>query len=137
MAERREKQRKFEQKATRRVKLKVNPNRELTIYTWGAQKRRQCPYKCERNFDASSIPYAHPNLKRITGMDREIQRDIFSKSRFKLYLIKIIETIEGSNLKRISINCHMGVHRSVALANILKRFYPKSSVYHIELKKKI
>ena len=48
----------------------------------------------------------------------------------------MITKIEKDDLKIVAIYCSAGRHRSVTCCEILKkRIYPKSNIYHIELKK--
>lgn len=117
-------------------KFKVNPKRELMIYTWGTMKRQKCPYPSQYNFNLCGVQYIPQDTNVLltkTGMDKDIQNEIFSKMRFRRYLDQIVRIIEEKNLKCISINCYAGLHRSVSMANMLKNFYPKATVSHIEL----
>lgn len=118
-------------------KIKINTKRDIIIYTWGIFNRKTCPYEFQQNFNLCSIIYRAHNLLKFrikTGMDKEFQDNFLNNQKFKQYLFHIVETIENKNFSCISINCYYGIHRSVAMANILKKyFYPRAKIYHLEL----
>jgi len=48
----------------------------------------------------------------------------------------IVKTVERDNCKLIGIYCRAGHHRSVACAELLKRFvYINSNIHHLTIKK--
>lgn len=74
------------------------------------------------------------NLKRVTGLNREIQEHIMHDHRFALLVQEIISEVNEKGYSRISISCKRGKHRSVAVAELLKRFvYPNADVIHTNL----
>ena len=141
MAERKEKQANFEKQRIQRqqniLHIKHDKEHMLTIYTYGYRKRKFASKNCQRNFDVRDLTFMADNkseLKNKTGMDMEIQEAIFNKFKFQQYICHIIKTVEKNKLSNISICCHLGIHRCVAIAEIIKeKFYPKATIHHIEL----
>lgn len=116
--------------------LKYNPNRELTIYTWGKKHREYRPSQSQCNFNAGTISsqIKGMNLKNVTGLNYDIQQSIKIGSGYIELMRSMINKIENEDLHSISINCTAGRHRSVACAEILKReFYPNTTIHHLEL----
>jgi RNase adaptor protein for sRNA GlmZ degradation len=71
----------------------------------------------------------------MDGRDKQIQKRICRASAFDFLLRTTIKHIEGDDLKRISVNCSRGKHRSVAFAEILRDYYyPKAKVLHPNLR---
>jgi len=113
-----------------------NTDRRITIHTWGIGIRRICPIETEMNFDISDIHTDHDrkSMKNRTGLEIAIQNEFLDNKEFLDVLIKIIETIEENDLHNISICCSQGRHRSVSMAEIIKRnYYPHAILTHIEL----
>ena len=121
-----------------KIPNEFDSNRSLTIYTWGKAFRDRKPNGSEANFNASVLHgrKAGINLKKYNGTNEIVQKSVATSSNFISFMENILKKVENENLKAISVNCRKGRHRSVTVAEILKKyFYPKSSVYHIELKK--
>ena len=116
--------------------LKWNSDRTLTIYTWGKKYHEHKPEKSKCNFNAEVIRGQRQgmNLKKVTGLNAEVQLSIKVAAGYIKFMEDIITKIEAEDLYTISINCTAGRHRSVSCAEILKReFYPKSTVIHMDL----
>lgn len=116
--------------------LKWNPERELTIITWGKRRREQKPKGSQANFNAEVIinNRGELKLKKMTGLNQQVQQLVKTGSNYIQFMRSIITKIETDNLSVISINCLAGKHRSVSCAEILKaEFYPQATVQHLEL----
>jgi hypothetical protein len=117
--------------------IKWNPDRKITIYTWGKKYRSSQPIDSIINFNAGVIT-GHRNgmnLKKINGLDDRVQQAVKSGNGYIQFMEAMISKIESDNLQIISINCTAGRHRSVSCAEILKQeFYPNAVIYHLELK---
>lgn len=121
---------------------KVNSSqskRNLTIYTWGNSNRKHKPEESELNFNVIPIVSLKResglNLKKLNGTNREIQSCLFQNKKFNSFIDHIVTTIESNpSLSCISINCKNGIHRSVAVAEILRNeYYSNANVIHLEL----
>lgn len=111
-------------------------NRELTIYTWGKLYRKWKPTESEKNYSVEmiSIRDYNMNLKRINGKSNELQNKIILDQKFINVINSIVKLIEDNDYKVISISCEHGRHRSVAIAEILKKlYYPQASIQHLDL----
>jgi len=116
----------------------ANINRKLMIYSYGKKHRKKPPTDCQCTFNACILNSnrAGLDLKKMTGLDRDIQKRIETCSYFDTFMEMLITKIEKDNLHTIAIYCSAGRHRSVSCCEILKnRIYPKSSIYHMELNK--
>lgn len=112
------------------------PDRRLTIYTWGKKYRKYKPDQSRHNFNAGIINGHRKgmNLKKITGLNPDVQKAVKSGKGYIKFMEEMITKIETENLHVISINCTAGRHRSVSCAEILKReFYPNTVIHHLEL----
>ncbi len=133
--ERREKQRAFEAKRTAKLAetVTVNAERELTIYTWGANQRKEIKETVDHHFDVRNISLDDPP-RTETGRDATVQTRILSITKFYNYIQNIVKKIEDKHYNSIAICCHRGKHRSVAIAEILKnKYYPLATVVHYEI----
>jgi hypothetical protein len=118
--------------------INTNRNRELLIYTWGRRNGHK-PFDSQFNFHAAIL---HGNtrhgldLRKLRGTDEEIQDSVMSSENFHTFMTMVLEKIETSDFNIISISCVAGHHRSVACAEILKKFYyPNALVKHLCLHK--
>lgn len=77
-------------------------------------------------------PFFTDNLRTLTGLDKKVRRYIMKFKETKLFLSKwknFIDTFlpyylnEGKKYITISIGCTGGVHRSVAIVEILKSYF--------------
>lgn len=142
MADRRERQRLFEQRRQRETEEVVSATtsdreREVTITTYGSRRRSGPDTQTnQRNFDVSNVPLkVDPRcLTTLTGKDPEIRDLVARTPRFRRFVCGVVRAIERDNLTEVSINCHQGRHRSVAVAEILRdTYYPRAKVRHMEL----
>lgn len=114
-------------------------SREITIYTWGNSIRKHKPENSEINFNAIPIVSLNRgiglNLKKLNGMNQEIQQYLLQIPKFGIFISDIVSAInDHPAVECISINCKNGIHRSVAVAEILKReYFPNARVVHLEL----
>ncbi len=138
MAERRDKQRKFEEKRVQKDVSEWNQLRCIKIYTWGYRHRKQPPSSdVERDWDASNLTFNDNHswdLSTLTVMDKEFRTAMLQTPRFAAFAKSIVIAVEKGNLTSISIQCAQGRHRSVAIANHLKdTFWHEAVVQHVEL----
>lgn len=119
--------------------LEVDRNRHLLIYTWGKALRKCKPSDSQSNFNAGILNGrgGGVDLHKMNGTWEEVQRNVSSCSRFPGFLESICTKIETSTpapLHTVSINCTKGRHRSVAAAEILKKYYyPNAVLKHLTI----
>ena len=120
-----------------RIPLSVEPTpRELTILTWGKSRMRRAPKESEKNWRADHITVqgAGIDLDKTTGQSGELQAVIISDSHFVPLMREIVEEIETKEYTSIGIYCLHGRHRSVGIAELLKKwFYPGATLRHLTL----
>lgn len=110
-------------------------DRPLTIYTWG-KGTKVVPPESQRNWHVVTLKLRDQdfNLKRMTGLSREIQEAILMNPRFDPLVTGLVEEIEQEAYQVISISCERGRHRSVAVAELLKKqWYPQATLHHLNL----
>lgn len=119
------------------IKLEVQPtDRELIISTWGVAKRSHAPEGSQRNWFVGIISArAHGvDLRKFNGRSEEVQEGIMGDQRFGSIMSSVVKEIEEQNLTHISVSCTKGRHRSVAVAELLKKwFYPKAILRHLTI----
>lgn len=114
-------------------------NRNLIIYTWGNSIRKHKPIESQLNFNVIPIVSLNRqsglNLKKLNGTNYEIQTCLFQNKKFNSFIDHIVTTIESDpSISSISINCKNGIHRSVAVAEILKNeYFSNATIIHLEL----
>lgn len=111
-------------------------DRQLTILTWGVAKMAHTPSVSQRNWFVGVITTRKygVNLKKNNGKSEEIQAGIMADPKFPNILNSIVSEVEKNNYTVISISCTKGRHRSVAMAEILKKhIYPQAQVRHLTL----
>lgn len=118
--------------------LGVDRNRPLLIYTWGKALRKSEPSDSQFNFNACILNGrgGGVDLRTMNGTWEEVQNNVASCSKFPRWLEMACNKIEKSTpaLHTISINCTKGRHRSVAAAEIMKRFYyPNAVLRHLTI----
>ncbi|QKF93475.1 RNAse adapter protein rapZ [Fadolivirus algeromassiliense] len=114
----------------------LNIERELTILTWGKSSRKFKPNESQKNFSVGMISILDYglNLKKINGKNHELQNLIMSDKSFIQTIKSIVLEIEKNNYNTISICCDQGRHRSVAVAEIIKKiYYPQTNIKHLDL----
>ena len=107
----------------------IDKERELMICTWG--KNKHLPYECEIIFDISSMStnvINNETTRNYTGMDEIIQNSIINHPKFDYMMEEMLMNIETGNPKVIGIICNYGKHRSVGMAELLKKFYYEKSI---------
>jgi len=117
---------------------KANTDRNIKIYSYGKKHRRKPPPDCRCKFNACILSGKRKglNLKKMNGLDLDVQKSVETSNNFDTFMRMIITKIENDNLNCIAIYCSAGRHRSVTCCEILKkRIYPKSTIYHMELHK--
>jgi hypothetical protein len=115
--------------------LGVDGTRHLVIYTWGKAFRKTMPADSQHNFNAGILNGRGGDLRTLNGTSDQIQRNVASCSLFPRWLGMACNKVETSMLHTISINCTKGRHRSVAAAEIMKKFYyPNAEVRHIDIR---
>ncbi len=100
----------------------------VTLLTFGF--KYGIPEDSDLVFDVRFLPnpYYIPELKNLTGNDREVYEYVMTTKQATVFLEQLYEMvkflipnyiIEGKNQMVISIGCTGGKHRSVSLANAL------------------
>ena len=115
-------------------KIDVNHTRDIRIYTWGAMERK-FDETVEHSFDVRKISL-DSDPGSITGLDENLQQTIENTQTFASYIQNVVKKIEKKNYTSVSVFCHRGRHRSVAIAEIWlkKTYYPQAKITHLELK---
>jgi len=118
--------------------LGVQRSRPLVIYTWGKALRKCAPPESQFNFNASILNGrgGGADLRTQNGTSEEVQRNVASCGLFPRWLEMVCNKVEKSMppLHAISMNCTKGRHRSVAAAEILKKFYyPNATLHHVTI----
>lgn len=111
-------------------------DRKLTILTWGIAKMNHKPDKSQRNWFVGVITARKYGVdtRKNDGRTEEIQSGIMTDSKFQEILDSIVTEVEKNNYTVISISCTKGRHRSVAMAEILKKYiYPMAQIQHLTL----
>lgn len=119
----------FEQQRRQKLRVEIptclHPQRQLTIYTWGMHRRTQCTEATERDYSAESLTASREHRSASPT-------DVMKHPRFLSLAHAIVEDVEKDNLHTISVYCCKGLHRSVAVAEYLKRLYPQARLCHLE-----
>lgn len=131
MADRRAKQLAFEQKRLNKLKSSVNEDRELTLYT-ASIHFKETP-EVDHVFDLSSVQLDINFPTNRSALESDIFEEITSISKFKTLLDLFVAKIEAKDFTTVLITCVHGMHRSVAMAESIKKKYPKSSCHHLML----
>ena len=108
----------------------MNRYRKIVIYTWG--KRKHAPEESEHNFNSTIIEERHSILSFLqdTGHNVETQRILKRAMKYVYFIRSIINKIEKDDLRCISINSTMGLHRCLGCAEILKRDFYRNALIH-------
>ena len=110
----------------------------LLIITWGRLRHKHRPLESQKNWYVGmlTLPTDCPLLDGINGTDQQFIKCIDKDSSAHAILRKIAETINEGGYTVISISCEYGVHRAVALAELLKKHhYPEAEICHLDLLK--
>eukprot|EP00929_Paragymnodinium_shiwhaense_P055508 TRINITY_DN27806_c0_g1_i1.p1 TRINITY_DN27806_c0_g1~~TRINITY_DN27806_c0_g1_i1.p1 ORF type:complete len:390 (+),score=86.41 TRINITY_DN27806_c0_g1_i1:73-1170(+) len=114
----------------------VQTDREVLIYTWGKALRKSAPPDSQCNFNAGILNGrgGGADLRTMNGTSDEVQRNVASCGLFPRWIEMVINKIEKTPCHTISINCTKGRHRSVAAAEILRKFYyPNAVLRHLTI----
>ena len=110
-------------------------NKDLVIITWGKAHSKHTPKESQRNWVVNNISIKDYglNLKKINGKNKELQAKMMCDPKFMEVVESIVKEISENNYETISINCDKGKHRSVAVAEIVKKYYPRAEMIHMDL----
>lgn len=110
------------------------------------------PNDCDTIFDARCLPnpFYIPELRGKTGLDKDVYDYVFSSEETDVFVDKMKEFLdysvplyrkEGKSELVVGIGCTGGQHRSVAIAETLRKHFIglgyKASVFHRDAKKKL
>lgn len=120
----------------------------ITIISFGY--KYGIPIDSDLMFDVRFLPnpFYVDNLKNVDGLDEEVKNFVLSHEATKNFLIKFTDLIlfllpkyisEGKSSLIISFGCTGGRHRSVVIAEEVKRILEKNgfkcSIFHRDLRK--
>lgn len=119
--------------------LEIQPDisRTLIISTWGIAMRDRAPEKSQRNWFVGIISNRAKNvdLRKLNGRSEEVQQGVMEDPKFGMIMNSIVSEVEKKGLNHISISCTKGRHRSVAIAELLKKlFYPNAVLEHLTIR---
>lgn len=113
---------------------------KIVIYTWGNKIYKTCPVKSNFNLNVCGISSYKPrgvNLKKVDGRSSILQEKIQRGKNYDYYMDIFIEKVK-TGAKILSINCHKGRHRSVAMAEMvgkkLSQLGYSVELHHLNLK---
>lgn len=111
-------------------------SRPLSIYVWGANRRKHLPVQVDRNFNAAVLHGKKAGVDwRRDGRTSEVREAVMKADGFIELMIHIVETIEKNDYTRIGVNCKAGRHRSVSIAICLQQYYYSHALlYFLELR---
>jgi len=113
-----------------------NPSRALTILTWAKAAHKHKPDRSQKNYSVEMISIRDQglNLKRLTGRGQDIQNRILAEPKFVRVMKQIVREVEENDYTVISVCCAQGRHRSVAIAELLRKlYYPSAEINHLDL----
>lgn len=94
----------------------------LQLISFSLKNRSTLP---EYNFryNCSKLPSPNASLRKKTGVNKDLQRDLFEHKNVQLLYQKIVKEISQSDLTDVTvcISCHAGRHRSVAMVEMLAK----------------
>jgi len=118
--------------------LGASRDRVLNIITWGNGRCAQpppadayitCNYK-----KFHYLTRNNKHIKRSNGLDEAVQGRICRNGFTESWLRDTIGRIEHDDLHNVAFHCWKGTHLSVAIAEILRKFYyPRATVQHSSL----
>lgn len=123
----------------------ASAGRTLTIYTWGVRviPEGRLPKGAESSqetftcVELSARKYGEmpqEKIRKTNGMDVRVQSVLAAYPATPTWLEKTIAKIEKGDLCCVSVVCHHGQHRSVAMAEIMKMlYYPMATVKHLTM----
>ena len=114
-------------------------DREIAIYTYG-NRYKQYKYWCsqmQKSFNCLVVNSAKPknvDLRNIRGTHIQLQKAVRRGSNFEPVVTNIVTSIENEKLHKIGVYCRAGHHRSVAVAEMLKKYvYKNAKVKHLTI----
>lgn len=116
--------------------LHFNTDREILIYTRGKAIMPSKPKKSQSSFNACVLDCrgSDINLKKMTGKTKIVQQKLLSCYSLPRWLKLTIDKIETNNYHTIDIFCTKGRHRSVGVAELIKKlYYPNAKIQHLML----
>jgi hypothetical protein len=89
-------------------------------------------------FDARVIVSRKPSgTHNLRGTDEIIQKEMESGTNYETVVRRIVNSIETTGHRVIGIYCTAGHHRSVALAELIKKYlYPDAKITHLHINHK-
>lgn len=136
MADRRLKQKKFEESHKKPLDKVLKIERPIHIITWGKSLHARPPSQSERNFDVRGVSYRNVSkdldLKRVRGDDDVLYERIKKTERFNTFVQTIVRIVNENNFECISINCAKERHRSRAVARAVQEIFERSTVQHLD-----
>lgn len=108
-----------------------------TIYSFGYKMNGQDQFATTGPhapviFDCRVIsnPHQDAKLRRLTGRDKAVQRRVMKSHLAKILLDEALEHLMEYPDGTVAFGCSYGKHRSVALAELLHKSVPQSTVIH-------
>lgn len=114
-------------------------DRKLKIYTYGNRYKQYTYWNTivQRSFNALVINSAkarNVDLRNIRGTHVQLQKAVRRGSNFENVVNNIVNRVETENLHTIGVYCRAGHHRSVAIAEMLKKYvYVGSVINHLTI----
>lgn len=117
--------------------IELDSHRKLKIYTRGDFIMKSKPKHSQASFNALILTCHGDgvNLRKNNGLTKVVQDKLKNTVKFPEWIKRLIHKVETDNLHEIDIFCKRGRHRSVAAAEILRKYYyPNAEVYHLTIK---
>lgn len=113
--------------------------REMTVSLQSFGYRFGIPLESDLLMDVRFLPNPHfvPELKQFTGLDPRVRQYVMEKPETGIFLEKFLGLLdfllagyrrEGKSYLTVSIGCTGGKHRSVVIAEELRRFFEVKGV---------
>jgi RNase adaptor protein for sRNA GlmZ degradation len=117
----------------------TNSKFKFKILTYGCRNFNPEYLNTDFEFDVSKycshFPDTVTSIKYCRGTDELIQKMVIMGTAFHQTINRMITAIEKNKPRRIGIYCSHGKHRSVAFAELLKKYYyPRISIQHMCIK---
>lgn len=116
--------------------LPVTTDRKLVIYTRGKALMKSKPRDSQCSFNAAVLDCrgGGVDLRKMNGLHPEVQKRLLSCYSLPRWLKMFVEKVETNNYTCVDVFCTKGRHRSVAVAELLKQYYPNAVVSHLTIK---
>lgn len=126
------------------------PSKEVHLISFGAKHVKNMSAIKQHNisnmlkmkydivFDARVIVSRKPSgTHNLRGTDEIIQKEMESGTNYEIVVRRIVDSIEITGNRIIGIYCTAGHHRSVALAELIKKYlYPDAKITHLHINHK-